>query len=153
MDAGLKHKGYAGSVEVSLEDNCLHGRVQFVNDLITYEGATPDELATAFRDAVDSYLAHCSAIGKQPEKACSGTFNVRLGPELHRKAAIRAVQEGRTLNDFIVRCVEAAVSPAEPTVVVHQHVIVPEGPSVVAQAGASTSGKVQWVQHGTRTTH
>jgi predicted HicB family RNase H-like nuclease len=151
MDNVLTHKGYAGSVEVSLEDDCLHGRVLFVNDIITYEGQTPAELSSAFKQAVDAYLDHCKAVGKQPDKACSGNLNVRLGPELHRKAATRAAQQGRTLNDFIARSVEAALDPSDAKVVLHQHVLVSEGQQVVAQVGGSAGQLVQWVQHGAAT--
>ena len=55
----LSHKGYTGSIEVSLEDNCLHGRVLFIEDIVTYEGETVDDLATSFKDAVDRYVTYC----------------------------------------------------------------------------------------------
>ena len=55
----LSHKGYTGSIEVSFEDNCLHGRVLFIEDIVTYEGESVEELATSFKDAVDRYLAYC----------------------------------------------------------------------------------------------
>ena len=53
----LSHKGYTGSIEVSFGDNCLHGRILFIDDIVTYEGETVDELATSFKDAVDRYVA------------------------------------------------------------------------------------------------
>ena len=33
----LAHKGYNGSIETSVEDNVLHGKVLCINDLVTYE--------------------------------------------------------------------------------------------------------------------
>jgi predicted HicB family RNase H-like nuclease len=142
----LTHKGYSGSLEVSLEDDCLHGRVLFVNDLITYEGQTPAELKAAFKEAVDRYLDHCAAAGKKPDKACSGNLNVRLSPDLHRRAATKALQDGRTLNDFIVKAVEATLYPAP--VVVHQHVIVEEIRDVGARVGGSLTHEIRWERHG-----
>ena len=55
----LSHKGYTGSIEVSIEDNCLHGRILFIEDIVTYEGETVDDLATSFKDAVDRYVTYC----------------------------------------------------------------------------------------------
>ena len=43
----LKFKGYTGSVEVSLEDGCLHGRLLHIDDLITYGGNTDGDAGRA----------------------------------------------------------------------------------------------------------
>ena len=87
----LAYKGYIGSVDVSLEDDCLHGRVQFIDDIISYEGATPVELKRAFEDAVDRYLAYCEKTGKSANKSFSGSFNVRVGADRHRALAHAAM--------------------------------------------------------------
>jgi len=62
----LSHNGYTGSVEVSFEDNCLHGRVLFIDDLITYEGATAEELLVSFNAAVDHYITTARKPGSLP---------------------------------------------------------------------------------------
>ena len=104
----LSHKGYTGSVEVSFEDNCLHGRVLFIDDIVTYEGGTVEDLATSFKDAVDRYIAYCEETGKPANKPYSGTFNVRVGEELHRKAAQEAYNRNITLNDYVAQAVKTA---------------------------------------------
>jgi len=104
----LSHNGYTGSVEVSFEDNCLHGRVLFIDDLITYEGATAEELLVSFKAAVDHYITHCKETGKPANKPFSGTFNVRIGQELHRKAAHDAHAHNLSLNDYVVQAIKAA---------------------------------------------
>ena len=104
----LSRKGYTGSVEVSFEDNCLHGRVLFIDDIITYEGETVEDLATSFKDAVDRYIAYCEETGKPANKPYSGTFNVRVGEELHRKAAQEAYNRNITLNDYVAQAVKTA---------------------------------------------
>lgn len=108
----LKHGGYTGSVEVSLEDACLHGRILHIDDLVTYEGETVAEIGQRFIEAVDEYLAHCASIGKQPGRPYSGTFNVRLGPVLHRQAAQWASSSGVSINDAICQAVEMLVRPS-----------------------------------------
>lgn len=111
----LTHKGYTGSVEPSIEDECLHGRVLFIEDMVTYEGKTIPELIQSFKDAVDRYLAYCERTGKEACKVYSGTFNVRIGPDLHKKAVHAAAKHGIKLNEFVVQAVSAAVNQDGPT--------------------------------------
>lgn len=122
-DKVFSHKGYLGTVECSLEDNCLFGQVLFVNDLITYEGQSPEGLKQAFQEAVDHYLERCAEEGLVPDKPFSGTFNVRLSPEKHRAAAKQAAKYGKSLNEFINEAVELALAE-EKTIVkneTHHH--------------------------------
>ena len=79
----MNYKGYLGSVEFSLEDNCLFGRLLHVNDLVNYEADSPVLLKKAFKEAVDDYLATCKQLGKEPDKFFKGSFNVRVTPGLH----------------------------------------------------------------------
>jgi len=96
----LKHQGYIGSIEASLEDNCLFGKVLFIKALVSYEGKTVAELDAAFREAVDDYLATCQTLRQAPEKPCKGSFNVRVGHDLHLAAALEATRKKVTLNDL-----------------------------------------------------
>lgn len=102
----LRHAGYAGSVEVSIEDNCLHGRILHINDLITYEGESVDEIRKNFTDAVDDYLRHCREIGKNPDKPVTGSLNVRLGEDRHRKLLELSLIERTSINEVICVAVD-----------------------------------------------
>ncbi len=93
MNNQLKYKGYIGSIETSLEDNCLFGKILFIKALVSYEGKTVAELDAAFHEAVDDYLATCQSLGQTPEKPCKGSFNVRVGHELHLAAALAAARK------------------------------------------------------------
>ncbi len=115
----LIYKEYIGSAEISIEDACLHGRILFIDDLVTYEGDTVPEIKEAFQEAVDRYLAHCQRIGKSANKPYSGTFNVRIGPELHSKAAKIAYQKKIKLNEFMKQAVQSAVNMDG--VITHEH--------------------------------
>ena len=97
----LTHRGYHGTAELSFEDNCLHGKLLFIDDLITYEGENPQQLFEAFIQAVDRYLTYCEQTNKAPNKPFSGTFNVRFGPELHKDSAVAAFEDDQSLNDFV----------------------------------------------------
>jgi predicted HicB family RNase H-like nuclease len=119
----LLHKGFTGSYEVSLEDDCVIGRVLFIDDIITYEGETVAELKANFEAAVDRYIAHCKKTGKPANKPFSGTFNVRVGPELHREAVIAADGASINLNEFVAQAIKAAVKKTAPMVHNQDHVI------------------------------
>lgn len=56
INTTLQHRGCVGSVERSVEDGCLFGRLQHISALVSYEGKTFAELHVAFRAAVDDYL-------------------------------------------------------------------------------------------------
>jgi predicted HicB family RNase H-like nuclease len=64
----LSYKDYTGSVEISVEDNCLYGRILDIDDLVTYEGQTVQELQAAFRESVEEYQRTCDALGLEPEQ-------------------------------------------------------------------------------------
>lgn len=100
MSALLKHRGYYGSLEASPEDNCLFGKLQFIRALVSYEGQTVAELSQAFRDAVDDYLDTCATLGQEPEQPCKGSFNVRVGHDLHLAASVAATRDKISLNDL-----------------------------------------------------
>ncbi|AIJ38354.1 HicB [Flavobacterium psychrophilum] len=55
MKTKLKLKGYKGSVEFSIQDNCFFGKIIGINDLVSYEGQTFSELKKAFEEAVNDY--------------------------------------------------------------------------------------------------
>lgn len=119
----LLFEGYSGTVEISFEDACLHGRVLFIDDLVSYEGETVKELQASFESAITRYVAHCKKIGKNPNKPYSGTFNVRIGAELHKAAAQAAQKQDVTLNEFVTTAIRHCVDKTLPAQVnhIHQH--------------------------------
>jgi predicted HicB family RNase H-like nuclease len=102
----LEYKGYLGSIEA--DDGCFVGRVVGLRDVITFEGKSFAEVELAFRDSIDDYLAFCAERGEPPDRPYSGNVPLRLSPETHRKAALRAEAEGVSLNQWIARRIEAA---------------------------------------------
>jgi predicted HicB family RNase H-like nuclease len=43
----------------------------------------------------------CQERGEKPEKTFSGTFNLRINPDLHAKLSIRAKALGLSLNSYV----------------------------------------------------
>jgi predicted HicB family RNase H-like nuclease len=120
MNITLKHKGYMGSIDVSPEDNCLHGKILFIRDIVTYEGQTVDELKQAFVEAVEDYLATCEELGRESQKPFSGSFNVRVGPELHKAAVEQAYRKDISLNE-LVKCALEENLAHSPRTYHHEH--------------------------------
>lgn len=109
MNNTMEYKGYVGSVEFSEEDALFFGKVLGVRALISYEGENARDLVEDFHSAVDDYLELCAAEGVEPEKAYKGSFNVRISPELHKKAAIAAMAKQISLNRFVEESIVCAV--------------------------------------------
>ncbi len=110
MKNTLEYKGYVGSIEFSEEDRIFFGKVLGIKALVSYEGKTAQELVGDFHNAVDDYLELCESEGMEPEKVYKGSFNVRISPELHKRAAIAAMSKQMSLNSFVEKCIEKAVS-------------------------------------------
>ncbi|MRS99451.1 toxin-antitoxin system HicB family antitoxin [Ralstonia pickettii] len=117
--ATLQYRNYVGTSEISYEDNVLYGKILFINDLITYEGDSPAELKLAFESAVEEYERRCIEHGVPAEKPCSGTFNVRVPPEIHRAANLKAARLGVPLNELVKLALSNFLD--EKKVEVHHH--------------------------------
>lgn len=108
----MNYKGYIGSIEVNVDDNCLFGKVLALphDTMISYEGQTVAELQEDFHGAVDDYLAFCEAEGIEPRKSYTGTLNIRISPEAHSKIAMLAKQAGISINSFIRTAVDKQIA-------------------------------------------
>ena len=97
----IEYKNYTGSVEYSNEDKCFFGKIEMIDDLVTFEATSVDELETNFKNSVDEYVDTCASLGREPHKTYKGVFNIRIDPELHRKIYKKALQEHISLNALI----------------------------------------------------
>ena len=77
----LSYKGYTSALQVSLEDNCLYGRIEDIDDLVTYEAQTVEEARAAFQEAVEHYLQTCAELGESvnppPQRAATALGGAR----------------------------------------------------------------------------
>lgn len=111
-DSFLEHKGYQGSVHYNNEDRVFFGKVMFIPSLISYEGTDVDSLTSNFAEAVDDYLELCTQQGKTPAKPFKGSFNVRVTPELHQRAAEFAAEHRKKLNSLVSEAIEQYLETA-----------------------------------------
>lgn len=117
----LKYRNFEGSIEASLEDGCLYGRILFIQDRVIYEGETVSGLEKCFRESVDDYLETCEEVGKDPDRPCSGQFQVRIPPDMHRDAVRSAYRASISLNHFVQRSIEEKLERQEIVHHVHEH--------------------------------
>ncbi len=106
----LQYKGYSGTVEFSEEDNCLFGQVIGIRSCLLYEGNSLDELTADFKGAVYDYLYSCELHGDTPEKPFKGSFNVRIGSELHQLVDQKAREQNTSINSIVKEAVSAYCS-------------------------------------------
>ena len=64
----IKYKEYLGTVHYSAEDEVFYGKIEGVDDLVSFEGSDVKELKGAFQEAVDDYISLCETTGKEIEK-------------------------------------------------------------------------------------
>ena len=102
MDNILKYKDFIATVKYSDEDGAFIGRIEGIDSIVSFEGESVEELKFSFREAVESYLSFCKRKGiTEVQKSYTGTFNVRINSDLHRRAAMTAKQSGKSLNSFV----------------------------------------------------
>jgi predicted HicB family RNase H-like nuclease len=105
----LAYKEFIGSVNFSDADECFFGKIEGINDLVTFEGNSVKELKKAFHQSVDDYLALCKEAGNEPYKSVKGSFNVRIEPKLHYSAIYTALKNGMSLNQFVSEAIKKNV--------------------------------------------
>lgn len=106
MSKQLSYKGYYGTVDYSLKDDVLFGKVIGIKGLLSYEGQTIKELKKDFENVIDDYIEDCKEEGKTPQKSYKGTFNVRIAPALHERAANYAIDHHESLNNLVEKAIE-----------------------------------------------
>ena len=110
----LKYKGYIGSVHYAAEDRVFYGKIEGINDLISFEGSTVDELEEGFTFIVDEHIKDCIKKNIPIEKSYKGNLNIRLSPDLHKKAAYNASIRGISLNQYINDAIKKEIASSDP---------------------------------------
>jgi predicted HicB family RNase H-like nuclease len=112
MKNTLNYKGFIGSVSYSDEDQVLYGKIEGINDLVTYESNEVSDLIKQFKISVDEYIESCKHFNKPLLKSFKGSFNVRIKPEIHQKAALLATIKGISLNQLVQKAIEKELEVA-----------------------------------------
>jgi predicted HicB family RNase H-like nuclease len=60
----MQYKNFIGSVHFNADDEIFYGKIEGINDLVTFEGESVKKLKKAFEEAVEDYLQLCEQVGK-----------------------------------------------------------------------------------------
>lgn len=112
----ITYKGFIGSVHFAAEDKLFYGKIEGINDLITFEGETVKQLEEGFKYMVDEHIKDCENHNLPLEKSYKGNLNIRLAPELHKKAAKNAALRGISLNQYINEAIKKELHASEPDI-------------------------------------
>ena len=110
----ITYKGFIGSVHFASEDKVFYGKIEGINDLITFEGESVSQLEEGFKYMVDEHIKDCEKNSLPLEKSYKGNLNIRLAPELHKKATHYAALKGISLNQYINEAIRKELYASEP---------------------------------------
>lgn len=108
----IQARDYIKVVEWSDEDRCFIGSAPPLIGQCCH-GKTEEEVYRQLCQVVDDWIKLYNEEGKQlpaasSGKEYSGKFVLRVGSELHRLLAVRAMQEGDSLNNYCARVLKKA---------------------------------------------
>lgn len=106
----MEYKGYLAHIEFDDEANIFHGEVVNIRDVVTFQGASVDELRQAFEESVEDYLEFCASRGEEPNQPFTGLFTVRLAPEQHRSVILAAEKAGKDVQVWVSETLERAAT-------------------------------------------
>ena len=100
MINSMSYKGYTANMVFDAEDKIIVGRVQDIDDIISFHGDSVLEFETNFHAAIEGYLAASRELGSAPERPASGKVMLRIAPEVHAAALKAAARSGTSLNKW-----------------------------------------------------
>ena len=81
MINSMSYKGYTASMVFDAEDKVIVGRVQDIDDIISFHGESVSEFEANFHAAIEDYLAASKELGSAPERPASGKLMLRSSTE------------------------------------------------------------------------
>lgn len=101
--------------EITFDDSAdaFHGRIVGLRDVVDFYGKTPEELRTAFKDAVDDYRAWCEERGEEPETAAPEGLAFRPSEEQRRRFLAAAASRRMSLDGWALSVLDQASREAE----------------------------------------
>jgi predicted HicB family RNase H-like nuclease len=80
------------------EDKIIVGRVEDIDDIISFHGESVAEFEANFHAAIEDYLAASKELGSPPERPASGKVMLRFAPGVHAAALDAAARSGTSMN-------------------------------------------------------
>ncbi|WP_216912830.1 type II toxin-antitoxin system HicB family antitoxin [Synechococcus sp. CCAP 1479/10] len=102
--------GYQAKIEYDADTDQFRGEILGLSGGADFYGSTPDELRREFKKSLEVFLEVCKEQGIEPRKHFSGRFNLRISPELHKKLAMTAEVQGKSLNRLAQEALQKSVT-------------------------------------------
>ena len=109
----MKYKDFYASIHYEDETSTFWGKIEGIEDVISFEADTVDGLKEEFKEVVEEYLEECKNLNKNPHKKYKGSFNVRIEPILHEKAILFSKQFNISLNQFVEDSIRTQIEKCE----------------------------------------
>jgi predicted HicB family RNase H-like nuclease len=106
MKDKMTNKNFIGSVHFSSDDDIFYGKIEGINDLVTFESDNVAGLLASFKEAVDDYLELCEKTKMQVHRSLNGSFNIRITPDMHRLLYEKSQSLGVLLNRVVQKAIE-----------------------------------------------
>ena len=104
----MKYNRYIARIEYDEEDRIFVGRLASIEDIVSFHGATVDELETAFHESVDHYLEVSKRTGRPAQKPYSGNLMLRINPDIHAAVATASQVQGKSINQWATEVLDKA---------------------------------------------
>ena len=89
------YKGYRSKVELDEKAGVFHGEVINTRDVITFQGASNEDLKQAFEKSVDDYLEFCASRGEDPERYSLDQLVLEIKPQNRQNETDCGAPQGR----------------------------------------------------------
>ena len=97
----MEYKGYSATVEFDAEDELFFGEVDGINDTVVFYADNVQELKNKFHSCIDFYLESSAKLGKQPQRPCSETMQIRFAANVSNAARAAAARAGQSISDWL----------------------------------------------------
>lgn len=109
MSNSMTYRGYTASMEFDADDKIIVGRVQGIDDIITFHAESITEFEQSFHASVNDYILACEKIKQPAEKPVNGRLMLRIAPSVHAAAIKAAANSGQSMNKWVERLLSHAL--------------------------------------------
>ena len=102
--------GYHAKIDYDEETDQFRGEILGLSGGADFYGSSSEELRREFKKSLDVFLEVCKEQGIAPRRHYSGKFNLRIPPELHKKLAMTAEVQGKSLNSLAQEALQRSVT-------------------------------------------
>ncbi|MEM7534735.1 MAG: type II toxin-antitoxin system HicB family antitoxin [Chloroflexota bacterium] len=107
-------------IEYDEELDMFRGEILGLNGGADFYGRTPDELREEFQKSLDVFFDVRQEEGIEPYPTYSGQFDVLIPTQLHKRLAVMAEAEGKSLNTLAQEALQNLVRSASDTLGIGQ---------------------------------